>query len=154
MAKQRKVNTLDLIQQMAQKNKVTADALENIKQERTSGTGISETKQHFEPKSVRNEAETTMAKDSKPLESDGGPKQEQRAFRQITVILNTEAFRDRKETFTLSLSTDCLRKYEKLATGISYKLDIKTLRNDLIRKVLENFINRKYEKLIEAIDTK
>jgi hypothetical protein len=45
-------------------------------------------------------------------------------------------------------------KYEKLAQGASYKLDIKTHRNDLIRKVLEDFIDKKYRKLINIIEQK
>ncbi|KKM15544.1 hypothetical protein LCGC14_1695060, partial [marine sediment metagenome] len=68
--------------------------------------------------------------------------------------LNTDAFRDGKATFTLSLSSDCLDRYEKMATGISYKLGTKTSRNDLIRKVLENFIHGTYEKTIKEIDLK
>jgi hypothetical protein len=45
-----------------------------------------------------------------------------------------------------------MAKYEKLAQGASYKLEIKTHRNDLMRKVLEDFIQQKFRKLLNLIE--
>ena len=54
----------------------------------------------------------------------------------------------------MTINSDCAMKYEKLAMGISYKMGVKTSRNDLIRKVLLDFTNRNYEKLIALIEQK
>lgn len=152
MTNRKKVNTLDLIQQMTEKNKETLNAVDNLKQERSENIGVSGTKQHFGPKSVRKEARTPKPK-GKGTSEEENPKKK-KVLQQLKVVLNTEAFRDGKATFTLSLSRECLDRYEKMATGISYKLGTGTSRNDLIRKVLERFIMDKYEKTIKEIELK
>ncbi len=152
MANRKKVNTLDLIQQMTQKNKETLNTVADLKQERTSSTDISKTKQHLKTKSVVKEVQIATVKDIEELKSNHRSKQDRGALQKLKVLLETETFIDRKETFTSSLSKDCLAQYEKLATGISYKSGIKTTRNKLMRKVLEDFIKRKYIKLLEEIE--
>ena len=152
MANRKKVNTLDLIQQMTQKNKNTLNTVADLKQERSSNTDISKTKQHLKSKSVVKEVRTESVKDIDALKSNYPPKHDRGALQKLKVLLETQAFLDRKETFTSSLSKDCLARYEKLATGISYKSGIKTTRNKLMRKVLEDYIRRKYIKLLEEIE--
>jgi len=152
MTNRKKVNTLDLIQQMTEKNKETLNAVDNLKQERSENIVASGTKQHSGPKSVRKVARSPKPKDSRTSEPENPKKKN--AVKQLKVVLNTEAFRDGKATFTLSLSRNCLDRYEKMATGISYKMGTRTSRNDLIRKVLERFILDKYEKTIKEIDLK
>ncbi len=152
--KRKKVNTLELIQQMAHKNKETVNTIEGIKQERSSEISESATKQHFQTKSVRKMARTSnrMGDElSKPsvsaLKNRGG-------LKEVETMLDTDVFRDKKDTFVMSLSAECLSKYEILATGISYKMGIKTKRNTLMRKVLEDFINKKFTVTIKEIDQK
>ncbi len=154
MTNRKKVNTLDLIQQMTQKNKETLNEVENIKQERSPKTGITEGKQHFGPKSVRKESTKIVPKQRKPERSDNGTVANKVGIKQLGILLDTVTFKDKKETFTWSMSEDCLSRYEYLATAVSYKAGIKTSRNQLMRKVLEDFIHRKYDKLIKEIELK
>lgn len=153
MATHKKVNTLNLIQQMTDKNKETVDVLENLRNERSTAP-TADIKQHLEPKDVRSLVGTTRSKVTELAEFDIIKENPYGALKSLTVLLTTETFRDKKESFTLSLSEECLGKYEKLATGTTYKLGIKTTRNDFIRKVLEDFIDKKHEHLIKLIDQK
>ncbi len=151
MTKHKKINTLDLIQQMAEKNKETIEVLESIRNVR-SPSPYTDIEQHLEPKDVRKEAGTNISIKADLFDSEGQSKNQYGVLKRLKVLLTTETFRDKKETFTLSLSGDCLGKYEKLANGTSYKLGIKTTRNDFIRKVLEDYIAKKYENLTRSID--
>ncbi|NYJ28204.1 hypothetical protein [Allomuricauda sp. ARW1Y1] len=152
MKKERKIDTLGLIQKMAEKNKATVDVLEGLKNERSPDKWSQEEKQHFVPKSVREKDEKATNKDFKPKQFENAPDGNGYAVQKFEKFLNTENYRDKKESFVLSLSRDCMAKYEKLARGASYKLDIKTHRNDLMRKVLEDFIHQKYRKLLNLIE--
>ena len=154
MAKQKKINTLDLIQQMAKKNEEPLNTVEHIKEQRSLKANVSGAKQHFEAKSVKKETQIPIIDDKVQSEAKSPAKQETGVLKQLMVLLNAETFRDDKDTFTLSLSGTCLGLYEKLATGASYKMGIKTSRNDLIRKVLEDFISKKFAKAIKEIDLK
>ncbi|GMN05503.1 hypothetical protein MTsPCn5_08910 [Croceitalea sp. MTPC5] len=154
MKRGKKVNTLGLIQKMAEQNKETVNVLKTLKSERSIEETPSGSKQHFEPKTVRNTKETAVIENHKGMTSKNSSMTDEYPVRQFKLFLRTENFRDRKESFVLSLSKDCMGKYEKLAQGASYKLDIKTHRNDLIRKVLEDFIDKKYRKLINIIEQK
>lgn len=153
MTKHKKVSTLDLIQQMTEKNKETVEVLENIKNERSS-TSSTDIKQQLGPKDVRKKAESNISMKIGQIRMHAQPENSFGILERLEVLLNTENFPDKKETFTLSLSRDCLEKYEKLAMGTSYKLEIKTTRNDLVRKVLEDFIDTKYVDLTRLIDQK
>ena len=151
MTTHKKISTLDLIQQMTEKNKETVKVLENIKNERAT-TPNTNLKQQLAPKGVRNKAESNIPMKMDQSKMEGQPESACGNLERLKVLLNTESFTDKKETFTLSLSKDCLEKYEKLAMGTSYKLGIKTTRNDLVRKVLEDFMNKKYIDLTRLID--
>lgn len=152
MKKEKKVNTLGLIQKMAKHNKETVDVLETLKNERSLDKATEGSKQHFEAKNVSNTEETVVKEDHKQTKSENTPITDQYPMRQFKLFLRADIFRDKKESFVLSLSKDCIEKYEKLAQGTSYKLDIKTHRNDLMRKVLEDFMDRKYLKLKNIIE--
>lgn len=154
MKKKRKIDTLGLIQKMAEKNKETVDVLEVLKNERSINEAPLESKpkQHFEPKSVSKKDETTAIGNLKPAKHENAPEGNRYAVEKFESFLKAEKFRDRKESFVLSLSRDCMAKYEKLARGASYKLDIRTHRNDLMRKVLEDFIQQKFKKLLNLIE--
>ncbi|ASV32363.1 MULTISPECIES: hypothetical protein [Flavobacteriaceae] len=152
MKKQRKIDTLGLIQKMAEKNKKTVDVLEELKNERVPSKSTLENKQHSERKSVKKKDETTAIGNSKPQKCENAPEGNGYAVQKFEQFLKAESFRDRKESFVLSLSRECMAKYEKLAQGASYKLEIKTHRNDLMRKVLEDFIQQKFRKLLNLIE--
>lgn len=154
MKKKRKIDTLGLIQKMAEKNKETVGVLEGLKNERSMNEALveSESEQHFESKSVSKKDETMAFGDLKPSKFENAPGSNRYAVQKFELFLKAENFRDRKESFVLSLSRDCMAKYEKLAHGASYKLDIKTHRNDLMRKVLEDFIQQKFRKLLNLIE--
>ncbi len=154
MTNRKKVNTLDLIQQMTQKNKETLNEVEHIKQERSPKTGITEGIQHFGPKSVRKESIKIMPEQLKPKRSDNGTELDKVGIKLLDILLDTVNFNDKKETFTWSMSGDCLARYEYLATAVSYKIGRRTSRNQLMRRVLEDFIHRKYGTLIKEIELK
>ena len=71
-----------------------------------------------------------------------------------TVIKIMEDDRDEKDVFQMSLSGECLAGYERLALGLGYKMGKKINRNEILRKVLEEFVHKngaKLEKLIEKL---
>lgn len=148
MGKQKKITTLDLLEQMANKNQETSSTLEQLKLDRM---GL---KQQTTSLNVRKEdAINKLEKNSKPKE-DSPSENNHNIGKQLDVLLQTDKLKNRKETFFMTINSDCAMKYEKLAMGISYKMGIKTSRNDLIRKVLLDFTNRNYEKLITLIEQK
>lgn len=152
MKKEKQINTLGLIQKMAQQNKVTTSVLKDLKDERTVDKTGNSSKQQFESKNVNNTERSVIVGEPESSNLHNKPGGNRYAIQQFELFLNTEHFRDRKESFVLSLSRDCMGKYEKLANGASYKLGIKTHRNDLMRKVLEDFIERKYQKSLHIIE--
>ncbi|MBC7000357.1 hypothetical protein [Cytophaga sp. FL35] len=152
MKRQKKIDTLGLIQKMTEKNKATVDVLEGLKNERSSGKAAHEDKQHFKPKCVSKKDEKATSSDFKSKKFENAPQGNGYAVQKFEQFLKAENYRDKKESFVLSLSRDCMAKYEKLARGASYKLDIKTHRNDLMRKVLEDFIHQKFRKLLNLIE--
>ena len=148
MGKQKKITTLDLLEQMANKNQETSSTLEQLKLDRM---GL---KQQTTSLNVRKEdAINKLEKNRKPKE-DSPSENNHNIGKQLDVLLQTDKLKNRKETFFMTINSDCAMKYEKLAMGISYKMGIKTSRNDLIRKVLLDFTNRNYEKLIKLIEQK
>ena len=152
MKKEKQINTLGLIQKMAQQNKVTTSVLKDLKNERSEDRPVGGSKQQFESKNVNNTERSVIVEEMESSKPHNTPVGNRYAVQQFELFLNTENFRDRKESFVLSLSKDCMGKYEKLANGASYKLGIKTHRNDLMRKVLEDFIERKYQKSLHIIE--
>ena len=148
MGKQKKITTLDLLEQMANKNQETSSTLEQLKLDRL---GL---KQQTTSLNVRKEdAINKLEKNRKPKE-ESPSENNHNIGKQLDVLLQTDKLKNRKETFFMTINSDCAMKYEKLAMGISYKMGVKTSRNDLIRKVLLDFTNRNYEKLIALIEQK
>ncbi|MCK0133389.1 hypothetical protein [Arenibacter sp. S6351L] len=148
MGKQKKITTLDLLEQMANKNQETSSTLEQLKLDRM---GL---KQQTTSINVKKEdAINKLEKNRKPKE-DSPSENNHNIGRQLDVLLQTDKLKNKKETFFMTINSDCAMKYEKLAMGISYKMGVKTSRNDLIRKVLLDFTNRNYEKLITLIEQK
>jgi hypothetical protein len=148
MGKQKKITTLGLLEQMANKNQETSSTLEQLKLDRM---GL---KQQTTSLNVRKEdAINKLEKNRKPKE-DSPSENNHNIGKQLDVLLQTDKLKNKKETFFMTINSDCAMKYEKLAMGISYKMGVKTSRNDLIRKVLLDFTNRNYEKLIALIEQK
>ena len=148
MGKQKKITTLDLLEQMANKNQETSSTLEQLKLDRL------DLKQQTTSLNVRKEdAINKLEKNRKPKE-DSPSENNHNIGKQLDVLLQTDKLKNKKETFFMTINSDCAMKYEKLAMGISYKMGVKTSRNDLIRKVLLDFTNRNYEKLIALIEQK
>ena len=148
MGKQKKITTLDLLEQMANKNQETSTTLEQLKLDRM---GL---KQQTTSLNVRKEdAINKLEKNRKPKE-ESPSENNHNIGKQLDVLLQTDKLKNKKETFFMTINSDCAMKYEKLAMGISYKMGVKASRNDLIRKVLLDFTNRNYEKLIALIEQK
>ena len=138
MGKQKKITTLDLLEQMANKNQETSSTLEQLKLDRM---GL---KQQTTSLNVRKEdAINKLEKNRKPKE-ESPSENNHNIGKQLDVLLQTDKLKNKKETFFMTINSDCAMKYEKLAMGISYKMGVKTSRNDLIRKVLLDFTNRRH----------
>jgi hypothetical protein len=81
-------------------------------------------------------------------------KSEERIWNEFNKTVESEFYRDKKDVFQMSLSGECLSGYERLALGLGYKLGKKINRNEILRKVLEDFVHKngaKLEKLIEKL---
>lgn len=63
-------------------------------------------------------------------------------------LLEQQNFSDRKEQFIFRLSQECFEDYEELTRAINYKLNKKLSRNDIMRKVLEDYHNNKLQELL------
>ena len=148
MAIQKKVTTLDLIQQMTDKNRHTANTLENLKRERLDG------KQQSEAKNVRKEVFVDKMDDNGESNNEPASKTNRSTLNKLDILLHKDSLKNKKETFFMTMNEDCVTMYEKLAMGISYKMGVKTSRNDLIRKVLTDFTDKNYEKLIAFLESK
>jgi hypothetical protein len=148
MGKQKKITTLDLLEQMANKNQETSSTLEQLKLDRM---GL---KQQTTSLNVRKEDAINKLKKNRKPKEESPSENNHNIGKQLDVLLQTDKLKNKKETFFMTINSDCAMKYEKLAMGISYKMGVKTSRNDLIRKVLLDFTNRNYEKLIALIEQK
>lgn len=148
MATQKKITTLDLIQQMTDKNQRTANTLENLKRERLDG------KQQSKAKNVRKEVLVDEMDDNGQLHNEPLSKTNRSTLNKLDMLLHRDTLKNKKETFFMTMNGDCVTMYEKLAMGISYKMGVKTSRNDLIRKVLTDFTDKNYEKLIAFLESK
>lgn len=148
MAKPKKMATLELIKQMAETNKETNHTLENLKRERL------ECKQQTTPKNVKEEVLKDVGEGHGHSNRKQPIKTNQNILKQLDALLHTDMPNSKKESFFMTMNGNCLAKYDKLAHGISYKIGIKTSRNDLMRKVLMEFTDKNYDKLIALIEKK
>src|SRR5680860_580817 len=108
MKKEKQINTLGLIQKMAQQNKVTTSVLKDLKDERTVDKTGNSSKQQFESKNVNNTERSVIVGEPESSNLHNKPGGNRYAIQQFELFLNTEHFRDRKESFVLSLSRDCM----------------------------------------------
>ena len=150
----KKVNTLDLIQQLAEQNKETVSTLKHMKMERSSRGPATGTEQHLTTKNVKKELGTKVAGDMVRASQKKPEENTNATLKKLNNLMGTESLMDKKFNFTLAISGGCVDKYDKLATGISYKLGLKMTRNKLMRNVLDDFINTKFAKLLKEIDQK
>jgi len=91
---------------------------------------------------------------NRPSKGKKMTKSEERIWQEFNKTVESEFYRDKKDVFQMSLSGECLAGYERLALGLGYKMGKKINRNEILRKVLEEFIHKngaKLEKLIEKL---
>ena len=72
---------------------------------------------------------------------------------ELESLLGQENFSDRKEQFIFRLSQQCFDDYEELTRTVNYKLNKKLSRNDIMRKVLEDYHTNKLEDLLKVLHT-
>ena len=168
----KKINTPAIIKSIITDSKTSGKVLEEIKQERFPDTAkkseglensdnknIVEENPTTEPIAVDIETEETATESiNKGSESGlysedtGLLKSETRLWTEFNKILDAEFYGDKKTTFQMSLSGQCLLEYEKIANGVTYKTGKKAKRNDVIRKVLEDYIHNKKNTLDKIIE--
>ena len=91
---------------------------------------------------------------NRPSKGKKMTKSEERIWQEFNKTVESEFYRDKKDVFQMSLSGECLAGYERLALGLGYKMGKKINRNEILRKVLEEFVHKngaKLEKLIEKL---
>lgn len=96
----------------------------------------------------------TMERTDPPGKGKKMTRSEERIWHEFNKTLESEFYRDKKDVFQMSLSGKCLAGYERLALGLGYKLGRKINRNEILRKILEEFVHKngaKLEKLIEKL---
>jgi hypothetical protein len=144
-------DTSELIKAITMDVQQTDSILDRLKEER----GLAPKPRPFQ------EIPNTPGNTGKGLPEDGNPlsdndwemaKTEETIWLEFNKTIRSEFYRDRKEVFLMSLSGDCLSNYERLALGLGYKLGKKINRNEIIRKVLEDFVHRYGTKLEIVID--
>lgn len=145
----KKTNTKDLIKAISDTQKQESSiVLERIKEDRSSKTIV----EREEKVSRETMDESTRDKPYVPSRPINKSKKENKLWIEFNEILDADFYRDKKETFLMSLSGDCLSHYEKLSNGIGYKLGTKVPRNEIIRKVLEDFMHNKRNTLETIIN--
>lgn len=159
----KKTNTKDLIKAITNTEKQdSADVLLKIKEERVSSKTFVEgdkklvfhkimDESSIDESELSNETLNRSKKkpDTDPLSSqeDSLTNEQNKLWSEFNEILDAEFYRDKKETFLMSLSGECLSQYEKISNGIGYKLGKKASRNEIIRKVLEDYMHYKRDTL-------
>jgi len=152
MAKRTKLNTMDLIRQMTEQKEASLNVLEDLKDERN--VPPTPDKQHFRTKNVTKEVEKSIEKTAPITQAKNTQGKSVSNSAKLDRLLSEKKQNLKKDAFMFTLNGDILSKYDKLAVGISYKLDSKISRNQLMRKVLVDFINKNYQELIKEIDLK
>lgn len=70
----------------------------------------------------------------------------------LASLLNDESYRDKKSQFIFRLSEEVTKDLENLAMAYSYRTGHKVHRNDIIRKVLEDFHKKNAQILLDHLD--
>ena len=154
MATQKKIDTGSMIKGIIVNPNASSKTLEKIKKDRFSNSNeeVDPNKvpvvNTFNSESIKEKLDNITNSQKNTL-----TKSETKLWDDLNNILDSEFYRDKKSTFLMSLSGDCLCEYEKIANGITYKTNKKVSRNEIIRKVLEDFIHSK-KNTLENIITK
>ena len=144
MGKKKKVSTMDLLQQLADKNQETNSTLKQLRRDRLENKPTG---------SYATENSTDAAIDPQGTQAPAkSTKNNRRSKNQLELLLQVDTTKSENERILLAIDKDCAMRFEKIALGISYKMGIKTSRNDLIRKVLLDYTNKNYNKLIAIIE--
>ena len=96
----------------------------------------------------------SRANSSKTKEEEFNEKTNNRAkdVSELEYFLALQNFSDRKEQFIFRLSQECFEGYETLTRAINYKLKMNLTRNDVMRKVLEDYHKNNISNLLNALD--
>jgi len=70
----------------------------------------------------------------------------------LASLLNDDRYRDKKSQFIFRLSEEVTKDLENLAMAYSYRTGHKIHRNDIIRKVLEDFHKKNAQILLDHLD--
>ena len=155
----KKIKTEDFIKSIIVTKKSSSNELEKIKNDRLTNSieGTIEGLDEQQNKNIKskNRAELVNRQDDSITNSQKAnlTKSEAKAWEQFNKLLDAEFYRDKKDTFLMSLSGKCLSEFENIANGVTYKTGDKVSRNSVIRKVLEYYVHYEKSKL-ENIITK
>lgn len=154
MAKQRKIDTGAIIKGIIVDSNSSSKTLDKIKNERFPNTS-EKIEPHNSPEVNKISSESIKGADANTTNTQNNSltKREKKLWNELNKKLNAEFFRDKKNPFLMSLSGNCLSEYEKVANGITYKTGKKVSRNEIIRKILEDYIHNN-KTALESIITK
>lgn len=77
---------------------------------------------------------------------------ERKKIEAFMALMESDNYADRKEQFIFRLSKDCFLDYEKLTSAYNYKMGEKASRNDIMRKVLEDFHTQYIPQLLKTLE--
>jgi len=148
----KKIDTPSMINSIIIEKGEASKTFERIKKERLNENEIKKDEETSFSNEIKNSSGDKIGNAIEKSKENKLTESEIKLWSKFNKTLGSEFYRDKKGTFLMSLSSDCLSEYEALSSGISYKMRKKISRNEIIRKVLEEFIHTQKPKLTNIIE--
>jgi len=135
----KKINVGNLLNAALNESLDPSETLKNLKEQRRDIEGVN----------IGNKAESnTKSVKARKQRGDRGSN----GVQDLESFLALQNFSDRKEQFIFRLSQKCFHDYEALTRAINYKLKMNLTRNDIMRKVLEDYHKNNIHDLLNRLD--
>lgn len=138
----KKINVSNLLNAALNENIDTGETLKDLKEQRDNQSGNNTQNPQHSTKSTKTKR-STIGKTTRSTSQN---------VRDLEYFLALQNFSDRKEQFIFRLSQECFEGYETLTRAINYKLNMNLTRNDVMRKVLEDYHKNNITDLLNALD--
>ena len=138
----KKINVGNLLNAALNENIDADEALKDLKEQRDNQSG----------KNPQNPQHSTKSTKTKRSSIGKAAQSTSKNVRDLEYFLALQNFSDRKEQFIFRLSQECFEGYETLTRAINYKLNMNLTRNDVMRKVLEDYHKNNITDLLNALN--
>lgn len=138
----KKINVGNLLNAALNENIDADEALKDLKEQRENQSG----------KNPQNPQHSTKSTKTKRSSIGKAAQSTSKNVRDLEYFLALQNFSDRKEQFIFRLSQECFEGYETLTRAINYKLNMNLTRNDVMRKVLEDYHKNNITDLLNALN--